>query len=78
MCFIFPIWVACTRVTDYWHHYSDILGGALFGFLFASIGYLMFYGELYGHTDFFKGGNVDSKMEPLLKDSLYSSEKRVL
>ncbi|KAM8707915.1 hypothetical protein ACLKA7_014959 [Drosophila subpalustris] len=29
-------WYVClTRITDYWHHWSDVLAGVLFGILFA-------------------------------------------
>ncbi|XP_023168179.2 putative phosphatidate phosphatase [Drosophila hydei] len=32
---MFGWYVSLTRITDYWHHWSDVLAGALFGVLFA-------------------------------------------
>ena len=37
----FALWVAITRVQDYKHNYSDILGGMLLGLIAGTIAYLM-------------------------------------
>ena len=34
--FALALWVAISRTTDYWHHYSDVLAGSVWGFAVAS------------------------------------------
>ena len=41
-------YVACTRVRDYWHHYSDILGGALIGIGCSFLTFLIYFARFYG------------------------------
>ena len=40
------LWVACTRVVDYWHHPSDIVAGLCLGFGSAMIGYHLWFPPL--------------------------------
>eukprot|EP00483_Globobulimina_turgida_P005398 UN05408 len=48
MCLLFlPIWISCTRITDYYHNYSDVIGGALLGILVSSIVFAVFHNEIY-------------------------------
>eukprot|EP00802_Teleaulax_amphioxeia_P016408 Tamp_16526.p1 GENE.Tamp_16526~~Tamp_16526.p1 ORF type:complete len:195 (+),score=20.96 Tamp_16526:769-1353(+) len=43
LCALLPfavaLWVAISRTTDYWHHYSDVIAGSLLGFAIAHISF---------------------------------------
>ena len=44
------MFVACTRVTDYWHHYEDVILGSLIGIAAAFAAYTIIGPELeYGN-----------------------------
>ena len=59
---LIPIWISCTRLTDYYHHYSDVLGGALWGVVVSMLVFIIFHNEIYPHNEF----NNKSVMEPLM------------
>lgn len=59
---IIPFWISCTRIIDYYHNYSDVLGGALIGILVSTITYTIYYKELYEPKQFYK----KSQSVPLL------------
>jgi membrane-associated phospholipid phosphatase len=53
LCFIptfVAAWVAITRTTDNWHHYSDVLAGSLIGSVCAVIAYSYNYGSIFSAT----------------------------
>merc|ERR1712228_542 len=41
------VYVGCSRLTDYKHHYSDVLGGALIGIGFATMAFVYCRKEFY-------------------------------
>ena len=41
------IYIACTRVTDYWHHYGDVAVGSLLGIAGSIISFMIYRDELY-------------------------------
>eukprot|EP01084_Bolivina_argentea_P129571 228825_1 len=48
MCLLaLPIWISCSRITDYYHNYADVTAGALLGVMIASIAFGVFYNEVY-------------------------------
>jgi membrane-associated phospholipid phosphatase len=36
-------WIGITRMTDYWHHPSDVVAGALLGSLYASVSFRYYF-----------------------------------
>jgi len=63
---VWPLFVCCTRIYDYYHHYDDVLCGAALGTLFASIGFAIFDNQLCtGHQRHNQGNYLT---EPLLNE----------
>mmetsp|Transcript_50203 Transcript_50203/g.79947 ORF Transcript_50203/g.79947 Transcript_50203/m.79947 type:complete len:360 (-) Transcript_50203:33-1112(-) len=44
---LFATYVACTRLTDFKHHYSDVLGGAFIGIAYSSLSFVYYHSEFY-------------------------------
>ena len=44
---VVPFWISCTRITDYYHHYSDVVAGACIGTLVSTIAFTVYHNELY-------------------------------
>ena len=44
---LFSIFVACSRIIDYFHHYEDVLAGGLIGFTCSYITFNIFSNEYY-------------------------------
>lgn len=42
---LLAMFVACTRVTDYWHHYADIAVGSLLGIVGSIVAFVVIRGE---------------------------------
>ena len=40
--FTFACWVGCTRITEYHHHWYDVVSGGLLGTLFAGVTFMWF------------------------------------
>lgn len=69
----FALWVGITRISDYRHNPTDVIGGALVGAFFASVGWWSFgrrgakawriaqrdYGDREGSAHAAGGGGVD-------------------
>eukprot|EP01083_Nonionella_stella_P297781 1011012_1 len=58
------VYIACTRITDYWHHYADVAVGALFGIAGASISFMIYRDMLYPY-------NVSTYKQQLIKSEDY-------
>jgi len=39
---LMAMWIACTRIIDYWHHPSDCIAGSLLGFGCAKLAFAFF------------------------------------
>eukprot|EP01083_Nonionella_stella_P212938 768447_1 len=44
---IFATYVGCSRLTDYKHHYSDVLTGAIIGIFFSFLSFIYYKSEFY-------------------------------
>ncbi len=40
-------YVACTRILDYWHHYTDVVTGSLLGMGCAAVAFWLYFDRLY-------------------------------
>ena len=67
---IFALYVGCTRLTDYKHHYSDVLAGILIGVSSSFLSYFYYYPELYYGFDY----NIALKLQKSLVKSPYNSD----
>merc|ERR1712039_758796 len=47
MGFLLVLYVCCTRIEDYKHHYSDVLAGAFVGIIYAVMSFVYYQGEFY-------------------------------
>lgn len=45
--FLAALYVCCSRIEDYKHHYSDVLGGAFVGAIYAVLSFVYYKGEFY-------------------------------
>uniref|UniRef100_A0A1A9WDA0 Phosphatidic acid phosphatase type 2/haloperoxidase domain-containing protein n=1 Tax=Glossina brevipalpis TaxID=37001 RepID=A0A1A9WDA0_9MUSC len=52
--------ITLSRVADYWHHWSDVLAGAVMGIMYASLSAL-YVGRLYWQTNFTNSNSQTSK-----------------
>lgn len=62
-------YVGCTRLTDYWHHYSDVLAGALLGIGCSFLSYFIYAPRLYPTIDFFRQSNQSQSLLLTLADN---------
>jgi len=44
---VLAIFVGCSRLTDYKHHYADVLGGALIGSASSALSFAYYHSEFY-------------------------------
>jgi len=44
---VFGVWVACSRISDYRHHYVDVFCGSFLGFVCTIFIYRLFYPSVY-------------------------------
>ena len=47
---VLPIYISCTRITDYYHNYSDVICGAFIGSSVSVITFIIFNNELYHYS----------------------------
>eukprot|EP00484_Ammonia_sp_Unknown_P019189 CAMPEP_0197034296 /NCGR_PEP_ID=MMETSP1384-20130603/12449_1 /TAXON_ID=29189 /ORGANISM="Ammonia sp." /LENGTH=435 /DNA_ID=CAMNT_0042464205 /DNA_START=24 /DNA_END=1331 /DNA_ORIENTATION=+ len=59
---ILPFYFACTRITDYYHNYSDVIAGAALGALVSTVVFVVYHHELHPQNAFYSKG----VREPLL------------
>jgi len=57
---LLAVYIACTRVTDYEHHYADIAVGSMLGIAGALISYMMIGQELYGDSYYKRDGALQT------------------
>ena len=50
-------YIACTRLTDYWHHYSDVIGGSLLGIGCSLLTFVIYYNQFYRNQYYGHVGN---------------------
>lgn len=44
---VFGVWVACSRISDYRHHYVDVFCGSFLGLICTIFIYRLFYPSVY-------------------------------
>ena len=59
----FATYIACTRIVDYQHFYSDVLGGIMIGVFFAVASFSHY--SVYFHSAGSVKNSVYSKTQPL-------------
>merc|ERR1712228_234543 len=69
MCLmVLLVYISCTRITDYYHHYSDVICGAAIGIFVSSIVFSVFHCELYADSKTYN----KKVREPLLSSNCMS------
>jgi len=75
---VIPIWICCTRITDYFHHYSDVIGGAGIGIMVSSMVFMIFHSELYAMHKFRNKWARESLLSCNITDECQSAERRIM
>eukprot|EP01102_Stenamoeba_stenopodia_P010718 TRINITY_DN325_c0_g2_i1.p1 TRINITY_DN325_c0_g2~~TRINITY_DN325_c0_g2_i1.p1 ORF type:complete len:207 (-),score=36.07 TRINITY_DN325_c0_g2_i1:168-788(-) len=61
--------IAITRTRDYWHEFSDILGGIVIGIFWAFVAYFLHYPSLFSKRSDVPKSKLDEQYNPVVGNS---------